>query len=246
VTQPAGPNDDVSPPSGDSGWDDDVWGDEGDPPDRRTVLFVQIGLVLVIVAIVAAVLIFKNDDDGGDSVAQGGTGTTDAAQVTEPGAPGGGTGGGAPTEPAPLVWPLAVGGRPAAFGELDGSPADAPGGAEPGVYIWSDYDGWHLWVVHGDGVGDVNGTVNGDDVIASADVTPPESGVVTLADKVIAFDIKSDEPISGFDFNPGFYAKRLEFVINGPDGPLDPALVHVGKDAVPAPSPIVLEKSPGG
>jgi hypothetical protein len=246
VTQPAGPNDDVfqsSGDSGDSGWDDDVWGDEGDPPDRKTVLFVQIGLVLVIVAIVAAVLIFKNNDDKDDSTASPGTGPGTSAQVTQPGTPA--TGGGS-TEPAPLVWPANVGGRPAAFGELNGSPADAPGGADPGVYLWSDYDGWHVWVVHGEGVGDINGTVTGDDVIASADVTPPESGVVTLADKVIAFDLKSEEPISGFDFNPGFYAKRLEFVLNGPDGPVPATIVHVGQDAVPAPSPIVIEKSPAG
>lgn len=243
MTKPAGPTDDVFESSGDSGWDDDVWGDEGDPPDRRTVLFVQIGLVLVIVAIVAAVLVAKNgDDDKGTSNAAGGDTT---AQTTVPGAPATG-GAGTPTEPAPLVWPVNVGGRPAAFGELDGSPADAPGGAAPGVYIWSDYDGWHLWVVHGEGVGDVNGTVTGDDVVASADVTPEGAGVVTVADKVIAFDIKSDEDIAGFDFNPGFYAKRLEFVLNGTDGPLPATLVHVGKDAVPAPSPIVIEKSTGG
>jgi hypothetical protein len=242
VNRPADPNDDVFQSSGDSGWDDDVWGDEGDPPDRRTVLFVQIGLVLVIVAIVAAVLISKDGDDDEGSTAAGGT-TTTLAGSPAPGTPDGGT---VPGEPPPLVWPVSVGGRPAAFGELDGSPADAPGGAAPGVYIWSDYDGWHLWVVHGEGVGDVNGTVTGDDVVASAEVTPSEAGVVTLADKVIAFDLKSEVPISGFDFNPGFYAKRLEFVVNGPDGPLAPELVHVGKDALPAPSPIVLEKSTGG
>ncbi|MBX3286440.1 MAG: hypothetical protein KF703_13925 [Actinobacteria bacterium] len=243
MTTPAGPNDDVFESSGDSGWDDDVWGDEGDPPDRRTVLFVQIGLVLVIVAIVAAVLISKNgDDDGDSSTASGGTGAT--TQTTVPG--GGAPVTGGPTEPAPLVWPTSVGGRPAAFGELDGAPGDAPGGAAPGVYIWSDYDGWHLWVVHGEGVGDVNGTVTGDDVVASAEVVPDGAGLVTMADQVIAFDIKDGETIAGFDFNPGFYAKRLEFVVNGADGPLPAELVHVGKDAVPAPTPIVIEKSTTG
>ena len=29
-----------APGAGDSGWDDDVWGDEGSPPDKKTVMMV--------------------------------------------------------------------------------------------------------------------------------------------------------------------------------------------------------------
>ena len=224
-----------APAEGDSGWDDDVWGDEASPPDKRTVMLVQIGLVVLIVLIVGAVVLVKKNDkkDSSDKASDTSSQTTAA---------GGGTGDTKDATPQ-YVWPADVGGRPPAFGTFNDTPADAKGGAAPGVYIWSDYDGWHLWVQNGGDVNGVSGTITGNDNIASANVSPADGGTATKASTVISFDLKGSDPLVGLDFNPGFYAVKLDFAINGPNGPIPAAEIHLGKEMTPATtSPLSIEK----
>ena len=46
----------------------------------------------------------------------------------------------------------------------------------------------------------------------------------------------------GVDFNPGFFGKNLVITLDGPDGPVDQKLVHLGSKAAPAPYPLVISK----
>lgn len=224
-------------------WGDDLWGDE-DSTARPTQLYLQIGLVVVIVAILAAVVILRSDDTdtAGDQRADGATSATSATSAAA--GPGDAT---APTgqpQPSGPAWPPEINGRPDAFGELEGSPTDAPGGADPGVYIWNDFDGWHLWVVNGDDVQGVSGSITGNDAIASAEVVPEGSGTATPTDTQIEFDLPAEPEIVGINFNPGFYANSLVVSIDGSAGPLPAEFVHLGQNLAPAENPVVIVQTP--
>ncbi|WP_421118208.1 hypothetical protein ACE2AJ_12370 [Aquihabitans daechungensis] len=67
---------------------------------------------------------------------------------------------------------------------------------------------------------------------------------MTKTDKVADFTLPAGVPLSGIDFNPGFFGKQMVFSLEGPDGPIDPALVHVGTNAEQAPFPLVIEYGP--
>ena len=185
--------------------------------------------------IVGAVVLVKNGDKK-DSDSK----SSDSSSQTAAG--GGSTGNTKPAAPQ-YVWPEDVGGRPPAFGTFNDTPAEAKGGADPGVYIWSDYDGWHLWVQNGGDIRGVSGTIAGNDNIASVDVSPLSGGTATKAATVITFDLKDSDPIVGLDFNPGFYAVKLDFAINGPDGPIPASAIHLGKKMVPpTATPVSIQK----
>ena len=70
----------------------------------------------------------------------------------------------------------------------------------------------------------------------------PTEGQITLNGKSATFTLPTDRPLVGIDFNPGFYANKLVFTLNGPDGaPLDGALIKTGSKSAAAPFPIVIE-----
>lgn len=136
-------------------------------------------------------------------------------------------------------WPPSVNGRPAGLGPMGQSAADVEPTVDPGVYLWSDFDGWHLWVVAGEGVpAEVNGSLASNDALASLDLAVPDSGSATLDGEVGQFSVPTASSVAGVDFSTGFYAEELDVTLEGPDGPLDATLIHVGSDMETAPDPL--------
>lgn len=218
----------------------------GDGPDQRAVRALQFGVAAVIVALVVGLLVYRavDDDDGGSQQARteaadrkgsgervrGGQRTTTTADPAVP----------------QLRWPAEVAFRPAALGRLRQGPEDVKDPPEPGVYLFSDFDGWHLWLVRGPGVESVHGTVTSNDEMATAVAEPKRSdGSVDVDDKQFRFDLPGDVAVSAVVFNPGFYARTLVFDLQGPNGPLRPDQVHLGWGRAAATSmPVVVEKRP--
>ncbi len=201
------------------------------PPARLA----QIAIVVVAVIVVGLVLAFKGG--GGDDDAKADTTTTTEAGSDGSPATSGGTG--SPSN----SWPATATGRPAGLGTRGQAAPDITVEAEPGVYLWNDYDGWHLWAVGGGDLAEVTGTLTSNDTVAKAVLAVPGAGTVELADKVVRFTLPADGEISGIDFNPGFYAKQLVITLDGPDGPIDSSLVHTGSKAADAPYPLVVSKN---
>lgn len=199
----------------------------------KAVRMTQIGLVVAVVLIVGIVLLTRGgDDDRADGGAKG-DGTEQADGTDAPS--------GKPQ------WPASLGGRPPALGVRDQPATDVQVGAgtAPGVYLWNDYDGWHLWVVGG-GPDLVRGTLTSNDPVAKAELAVPGAGTVAIDDKVVTFELPGAAGLSGIDFNPGFFAKQLVFTLEGPNGPLDSSVVFVGSKAAEAPFPLVFEKEVQG
>jgi hypothetical protein len=235
--EPAG--DELAPSPGDT--DEGEWVDE--ERQRRNVLIAQIALVVVVLVGVVVVLALKSDDDAGPQTAE--------AAGEQAGDDGGGQGGagnaedgqGAAPADAKPGWPNAIIGRPKSLGVRDQPASEVEPEAEPGIYVWSDFDGWHAWVIGGEGVPPiVTGTLTANDSFAKATPVDPSSRV-EVKDKLITFTFTTDAKIAGMDFNTGFYAKRLVFTFNGPDGPIDAAVVRTGSQGAPGGFPLVIEKS---
>jgi hypothetical protein len=205
---------------------------DADEKREKAIRFAQIGLVVVALLVVAIVVIAKSGDDKSSNTDETGQTASDDSSGKPAGKP---------------AWPHNVGGRPSALGTR-GQPATAvtpSPTAKPGVYLWNDFDGWHLWVVNGAGVPAITGTLSSDDTVAKAVLAVPEAGTVSVDGQVVSFTLPTDKPLTGIDFNPGFFAKQLVFTLNGPDGSIPSTLVHVGTKADPAPFPLVLTKAPG-
>ena len=229
--------DSASEPSAE-GADDDAWAEAG--PSPRTVRIAQIALVVVVLLGVVVVLALKSNETGD---AQG------AAKQAEAGGRDGGSGedGGSGAATGKPDWPRAVAGRPEGLGVRGQVAADVTSTAEPGVYLWNDFDGWHLWIVSGPGVPPtITGTLTSNDDLAKAVPALEGSGTVTVDKKVATFDLPTDVPVTGIDFNPGFFGKRLVITLDGPDGPIPAELVRLGSEAEAAPYPLVIDKVPGG
>lgn len=106
-------------PAADDDWDDD-WDEEGAAPKRDlTIVYAVVAAAIVIV--LAVVLTRPKDDDSTE---------TSTGDTTES------------TAPAEIVknWQGAVGDAVGA----EGADAKARVAAAPGVYIWTDFQGWHV------------------------------------------------------------------------------------------------------
>ena len=144
-------------------------------------------------------------------------------------------------DPEERAWPD-LGGRPEGLGATGEATDVVDPSAAPGAYLWNDFDGWHLWVVNGDGVAGVEGTITSTDDIAKAQLSAPDTGTVSTDGRTVAFTLAGDVPVAGLDFEPGFYSKRIVVDLDGADGPLDPALVLVGGE--PADQlPVAIDKA---
>ena len=210
---------------------------------RRKVLGLAFVVVGITVAVVAAWSILTKDDNTERKVgklaashlgadAKSGSGTK-VASVTVAKGSGKGTSTKGSTTTVPTTakkphWPPAVAGRPVPFGGLNDAPPQSAGILEEGFYLWTDFDGWHLWQVGGassDGV-----TITADYAIAKAD--PTGGSVDATADgNLLTFARGSaSERVVGVDFSPGIYTKTMVVTVNG-DLPL-----HLGRRPTKAPS----------
>ena len=141
------------------------------------------------------------------------------------------------------AWPDAVGGRPAGLGE-EGDTAAEVGDptAAPGVYLWNSFDGWHLWVVNGGEVQGAKGTIESTVDIAKAEPSAKGSGSVEVDGKTATFELDGSSKVSGIDFEPGFFSKRITVTLEGPDGPIPATLVTLGRQGHPDAVPVVIDK----
>ncbi|WP_426571139.1 hypothetical protein [Aquihabitans sp. McL0605] len=140
------------------------------------------------------------------------------------------------------AWPATVNGRPDGLGGERETTADVNLAADPGVYIWSGFDGWHLWVVNGGDLKGIKGTITSNAEISRGAPSAPGDGTATVKGKELTFDLSGDAPLAGVDFEPGL-SKHLEFQIEGPDGPIDASVVTTGRSGTAvAALPFVIDK----
>lgn len=216
-------------PGRDEAGDAPADGEVGGIPREKAIRIAQVGLVVLALLVVVVVLITKSsgsDDDASDKGS-----SSESSQTTDP-------------SKAKAAWPATIGGRPAALGKRGQKATEVdPAKAAPGAYLWNDYDGWHLWVVNGAGIGPVSGTLTSNDAVARAELAVPDAGTVSTKDKVVTFELPDSPKLTGIDFNPGFFARNLVFTLEGPDGPLPEKVVFVGSKPTQAPYPLVISKS---
>ena len=139
------------------------------------------------------------------------------------------------------AWPAQISLRPDGLGGERDTAADVKPTAAPGVYIWSSFDGWHVWVVNGGDVAGVKGTITSSDRIKRATSSAPKAGTVTHHGKTVAFDLDGSAKVAGVDFEPGF-SHHLVITLDGPDGPVAVKVVHLGHDAMAKAVPVVIDK----
>ena len=214
---------------------------------RRKLLGLAFVVIGIAVAVVAAWSILTKDDNTERKVgklaashlgadATSGSGTKVASVTVAKGSGKGsstkGSGKGSsttiPTTAKKPHWPPVVAGRPKAFGKLDDPPPSDAGKLADGYYLWTDFDGWHLWQVGG-GSND-GATITADYAIAKAD---PTGGSVdaTIDGNLLTFARGgASERVVGVDFSPGIYTKTMVVSVKG-DLPL-----HVGRRPTKAPS----------
>lgn len=222
--------------------EDDVWADDGsvwsdDDEGRRGISPILIvAAALAILGVVAILVATRNTDDktktGGtdQSSAQGGRIGPDTA--------GGST---ATTSKAKRRWPNDVLYRPTVFGKT-GEPVNRDSSVAPGVYIWSDFDGWFLWVVDPSGKAAARGSVTSNDDIAAAKLGVQGSGTVDSQGRRITFDFSGVQGKSaGAVFNPGFYGSTLLIDLDGKDLP-----VFLGSKMVKTALPITIAQTVPG
>ena len=210
---------------------------DADAQREKAIRMAQIGLVVFAIVVVALVLFSRSGDDEADEAKPDAKGQE------------AGTEDGKPAEP---IWPPTnVRGRPPALGKVNQEAADVQvgAGAKPGVYVWNDYDGWHLWVVPGEGVGAIKGTIQGDGGFTKANPAIAGVGTATVGatnDKVLTFDLPPTPGLVGVDFN-GYTKRSYVFTISNADGtPFDPKKLFVGSKAATAPAPFVINATPAG
>ncbi len=125
-------------------------------------------------------------------------------------------------------WPAAVVGTPQGLTE---NPA-------AGLYLWLDFEGWHVRAAGGT---EVEGTVYvvGPPVNAGG----PAGGGVEVQPTTIQFDLDGTDPATGVDFtvNCDFFA--LTFDVRKPDGePLPIEMIRVGPQAGVAGNPFTYQR----
>ena len=148
-------------------------------------------------------------------------------------------------EESKVAWPESVGGRAPGLGEVNVPAAEVDVAAEPGVYAWSDFDGWHQWVVHGRAGGAVRGTITSDVGLDKAVAARARAGSVELDGRTATFALPATPELVGVDFQPGFYAKRLTFDLTDAKGrPLDASVVTLGRRRPATAVTVVVRKVP--
>lgn len=139
------------------------------------------------------------------------------------------------------AWPATIDNRPGGLGEGDTTEGAVPT-ASPGVYVWSDLGGWHLWIVNGEGVDGLTGSITSTDPIVSAEMSTASDGTVSIDDKELNLELKGEAPVEGITFDPGF-SHHLDFNLETASGPVPDELIFLGADAEnPSEAPLSLDK----
>jgi hypothetical protein len=112
------------------------------------------------------------------------------------------------------AWPAVLSVRPGGLGQQGEKPAGTTTDLPPGAYLWNDFDGWHLWIVNGSGVGPVKGTLSSDKSFAKSGLATPRVGSINADGSTLDFSLPADAKVVGIDFAPDFYAKRLELKLD--------------------------------
>lgn len=216
------------PPAHDDLWLDDDFDDDG-PRKGISPLVIVLGAVAILGVII---VLLATGGSGSDSDAK--TGGSNPGTETEAG----GSDQTATTVKRGPAWPAVVQGRPAAFGQLRDPITSVSPEAEPGVYFWLDFDGWHLWIASPNGKAAAKGTLTSNEDLGPAQVAVPDQGIVNVAGKSMTFDFSGvDAAAAGVSFNLGFYASEVTVSLGGTDLPL-----LLGKSAAPSPIPAVITK----
>lgn len=221
-------------PPDDARTDDDGWNDESDAPLRPLPTLGAVRIAQIAVAILALIVIgvlISNRGDDGPSGQSANTTPSDASDTTRQ---------------ASANWSNDLFGRPPSLGARGDAASKVPPGARPGLYLWNDFDGWHLWLVNGDGIPPMTGSITSDDAIAKAELAVSGAGSAEASGNSASFALPTSPGLTGVDFNPGFYAKQIVISIDGPDGPIDAKLVKTGNRGNPAPFPLVFTKTASG
>ncbi len=141
------------------------------------------------------------------------------------------------------AWPAEISGRPAGLGAEKETAAKVTPSVAPGVYLWNGFDGWHLWVVNGDGLDGLSGTITSTEGPERATSSAPAAGNVTVDGKEITFDLDGSGKVAGVDFEPGFYAKKLTIELKTASGKVPANVVFLGSGRTSARSvPLVVDK----
>lgn len=230
--------------------DASVDSDETSPVDasgrepRRRVRWIAAAVCFAVAVGALAAAVARSGDDRTDTT--GGTASTSTlaggSTTTAPGATGS-TAGGPTGTSLPQVgssgWPISVEVRPAQFGPYTEAATAPDASTAPGLYLWSDFAGWHLWLL-GDAGTEVRGSVSVDaspgSVVAD---TIGGAEVATTADGFTFTLTAGDTRAAGLVFNPGFYTRRVSFQVDG-----TPPALFTGYYLAPQTLPYTIEKPP--
>lgn len=226
--------------------DEDLWSSsdrDGQPVDRRIVF----GIIGVVAVLVLGFLVFgggggSDDGDGGEQAVK--TTTADSKTPTDDGGTTQITSQRAPYSGGITPTTLPAGAVVTGCGDWDTAFNYPPKEIQEGVYIWSDFDGWHIRLsgtVVPELVGSVTGSYmppvqskTGGDVT----VTPDEAG------NRLNFTIRPGiEPV-GFDFSAGCKQKELTFGLattGGAEVPVEQ--IHLGDRGSVEAYPLVARRT---
>lgn len=201
---------------------------QGAPPRRRG-LWVLVGAVLVVIGLAAGATalyshltdepsterragrLIETTDAGAAASADGdepsedpavtvASASTDTAPAATPGA----------TEPG---WPTWVMGQPRRLFEAEAPPTEI-GETPPGFYLWLDFEGWHLWLVGGEG-SDASVEIQSDDAFSKAEPVGTPPAIEQEGNRLRMSRGDASATSVGLDFNPGFFAKTLIVTTTG-------------------------------
>ncbi|MGN6694904.1 MAG: hypothetical protein ACTHN0_12090 [Aquihabitans sp.] len=202
------------------GTDGELWdGDDPAPQQGISPRALVIGAVAVLAVIVVLIAVSGSSDDSKDERATVRSTTTTVKRGPS--------------------WPAVVQGRPAAFGATGDPITKVDGEAKPGVYVWTDYDGWHAWVVDPSGKRAAKGTISSNQDFKSASVAESGQGSAKVDGQDVPFDFSGvDAKAAGVNFDLGFYADEVTVNLDGTDLPL-----YLGTEAKESPLPAVISKA---
>ena len=146
------------------------------------------------------------------------------------------------SNPTQTAWPVKASGRPWGLGQVNVPASQVNATAAPGAYAWSDFDGWHLWLVNPPSGGTLRGTIQSDAPFDKAALAIAGAGHVTQDGKTITFVLPAAPHLVGVDFSPGFFTKRLTFTVARADGSAASGGFTIARVRHRSTAPVTIEK----